>query len=130
MSGVALDTNAYRALDDGDAALSRMVQTATSVALPVTVIGELYFGIFDGKRRELNSANLNRLISLPRSVILHIDQQTALLYGEISAQLKKIGKPMQQNDVWIAALCKQHGYPLATADKGFRVVTGLEALTF
>ncbi len=32
--------------------------------------------------------------------------------------------------MWIAALCKQHGYTLATADKDFEAITGLELATF
>lgn len=36
------------------------------------------------------------------------------------------GVAIQQNDIWIAALCKQHGFALATRDQGFQHVLGLE----
>lgn len=35
-----------------------------------------------------------------------------------------------KNDIWIAALCKQHGFALATRDQGFQHVLGLEVIEF
>jgi predicted nucleic acid-binding protein len=55
---------------------------------------------------------------------------TAKLFGEIVAHLRQSGRPIRQDDMWIAALCKQYGYTLATADKDFDVVTGLEIISF
>ena len=55
---------------------------------------------------------------------------TARIFGEIATELRQKGKPIQQDDMWIAALCKQYGYALATADKGFTGITGLELLSF
>ncbi len=127
---LALDTNAYRALDDGNYVLADAVKSAAQVGLPVTVLGELYYGIFQGSRQNENISNLNRLLALPRVEILHIDEVTAKLFGEIATELRRKGKPIQQDDMWIAALCKQHGFALATADKGFDAITGLEVVGF
>ena len=38
---------------------------------------------------------------------------------EIIATLYKKGKPIPTNDVWIAAIAKQHGFTLITRDKHF-----------
>lgn len=127
---LALDTNAYRALDDGNATLARHVKTTPQLALPITVLGELYYGIYLGSRQTENLANLRRLLALPRMEILHIDDTTAKLFGEVAADLRRLGRPIQQNDMWIAALCKQHGYALATADADFAAITGLEVIEF
>lgn len=127
---IALDTNAYRALDDGNAKLSSLVKTVPRIGLPVIVLGELYYGIFLGGKREKNLSNLNRFLALPRVELLHVDETTTKLFGEIAAQLRQNGRPIQQDDMWIAALCKQYGYTLATADKDFDAVTGLEIISF
>lgn len=127
---IALDTNAYRALDDGNSVISEYVKSASQVSLPIIVLGEIYFGIYLGKRRDINTLNLNRFLSVPRVEILNIDDSTARLFGEISTELRLKGKSIQQNDIWIAALCKQYNYALATNDSGFTNVIGLTVLNF
>jgi predicted nucleic acid-binding protein len=127
---LALDTNAYRALDDGNVKLSSLVNSVPQIGVPIIVLGELYYGIFLGGKREKNLSNLNRFLALPRVELLHVDEITAKLFGEIAAQLRQSGRPIQQDDMWIAALCKQYGYTLATADKDFDAVTGLEIISF
>jgi tRNA(fMet)-specific endonuclease VapC len=127
---LALDTNAYRALDDGNPKLGELVKTTAQIGVPVIVLGELYYGIFLGSKQRENLSNLNRLLALPRVELLHIDEVTAKLFGEIATELRRAGRPIQQDDMWIAALCKQHGYMLATADKDFDAITGLELISF
>ncbi len=127
---LALDTNAYRALDDGNPKLSKYIRSAVQLGLPITVLGELYYGIFLGNKREGNLLNLNRFLALPRLELLHVNEDTARMFGEIATELRKKGKPIQQDDMWIAALCKQYGYILATADTGFADIDGLELLNF
>lgn len=127
---LALDTNAYRALVDGIPKLARLVEKTSSIGIPLTVLGELYFSIFYGTKKEKNTLDLNRFLTSPRVEILSSDEDTARLFGELSAGLKTIGQPIQQNDVWIAALCKQYGYVLATADTDFQRIPGLETVSF
>lgn len=50
---------------------------------------------------------------------------TASVYAQIRMQLKQKGKPIPENDLWIAALCVEHGIPLATEDTHFSEVDGL-----
>lgn len=45
------------------------------------------------------------------------DAQTSEQYG-----------PIPENDIWIAAVALQHGWPLATRDEHFGRITGLEIL--
>jgi tRNA(fMet)-specific endonuclease VapC len=127
---LAFDTNAYRALDDGNPKLANHAKTTAQLGLPVTVLGELYYGIFHGRQQEKNLSNLNHFLALPRVELLHIDDVTAKLFGEIATELRHAGRPIQQNDMWIAALCKQYDYALATADTGFQAITGLEIISF
>jgi predicted nucleic acid-binding protein len=61
---------------------------------------------------------------------VYSDADTTRRYGEIAAELRRAGRPIQQNDIWIAALCKQHGYILATRDTDFSTIIGLETIGF
>jgi tRNA(fMet)-specific endonuclease VapC len=125
---LALDTNAYVALHEGDRELVDETRTATVVGLPVVVLGELWFGFINGSKLSENTRTLERFIATPKVQVLHLDEQTAKLFGETATLLRKAGRPIQQNDIWIAALCKRHGYALATRDRGFRHVLGLELI--
>jgi len=46
-----------------------------------------------------------------KNEILSCDQHTAKIYGEIKSGLKSIGKPIPENDIWIAATAMQYNYP-------------------
>ncbi len=127
---LALDTNAYRALQEGDGRLTDEVAGAEVVGVPVVVLGELRFGFQDGARLHENSATLERFLAVPRVQVLELGDRTTWLFGEIATLLKRAGTPIQQNDIWIAALCKEHGFALATADRGFRNVVGLDVFDF
>lgn len=127
---LALDTNAYRALIDGNETMARLIKTSASIGVPVTVLGEIQFGINYGAKKEPNLLNLNRFLSSPRVETLQITNDTAKIFGEIAAELKRTGGSIQQNDIWIAATCKQYGYALATADQDFTRVPGLEIIGF
>ncbi len=130
MKSIALDTNAYRALLEGNATVAERVRSAVTVGLPVIVLGELYFGFENGSRTAENLERLDAFLATPRLEILHITADTARLFGEIATVLEKTGKRIQQDDVWIAALCKQYGFSLVTADKGFTAISGLNVLSF
>lgn len=130
MKKLALDTNAYSALEGGNAALAHMVREASSIGLPIIVLGELYFGFEHGSRKSWNTARLEKFVASIRVDVLYIDTGTARIFGEISTELKRLGRPIQQDDIWIAALCKQHGYTLATEDKGFENIVGLDVAGF
>lgn len=51
--------------------------------------------------------------------VLAPDEDTADHYARLFVQLKRAGKPLPDNDVWIAALCIQHRLALITRDKHF-----------
>lgn len=127
---LALDTNAYRALRDGNPGLTEWIQQAVGVGLPVIALGELRFGFQAGSRLEENERHLERFLGSPRVEVLHVTIETTWLYGEVASVLRARGIALQQNDVWIAALCKQYGFSLATRDRAFRHVVGLQVVDF
>ncbi len=125
---LALDTNAYKLLSEGHPALADDLRRAETIGLPITVLGELWFGFINGSKLRHNTETLERFLATPRVQVLQLGEQTARIFGEIAALLRQRGIAIQQNDIWIAALCKQHGFALATRDQGFQHVLGLEVV--
>jgi predicted nucleic acid-binding protein len=125
---LALDTNAYKALGESNQQLAEEARIAEAVGLPMIVLGELWLGFLNGTKLRQNAATLERFLATPRVRVLELDRETTRVFGEIATLLRQAGIAIQQNDIWIAALCKQHGYALATRDHGFRHVLGLEVI--
>src|SRR5437868_6313981 len=119
---LALDTNAAIAVLNGDDSAINKLQASEAWFLPVVVLGELNFGAYRSKRVDQNLDNLSQFSKLCN--VVNVNEQTAIHYGRIKAELKRIGSPIPSNDCWIAALCRQHGHPLATMDAHFDKVSG------
>jgi predicted nucleic acid-binding protein len=123
---VILDTNALSAIADGDAKIEPFLREASEVAVPVIVLGEFRFGI----RRSRGRTQYERwlLESITSYRVLRVEEQTAEFYAEIRDELKRLGRPVSANDLWIAALTRQHGLPLMSRDRHFDAVPGLQRI--
>lgn len=123
-----LDTNALSALADGDLALRRAIRWDPDLALPVVVLGEYLFGIRQSRFRVRYETWLDA--RLPLFLMLPIGPGTAEHYAGIRVELKSAGRPIPSNDLWIAALSREHGYPLITRDVHYAGVRGLQVMTW
>ena len=119
-----LDTNAVSALFVGDQALADLLAGVSRHHLPTIVAGEYHYGLLRSRRREVLSALLEALAEV--SVVLPIDLATATHYGVIREELRARGTPIPENDVWIAALARQHMLPVVSRDGHFDLVSGLD----
>jgi predicted nucleic acid-binding protein len=45
-------------------------------------------------------------------------------------ELKLAGHPIPENDIWIAALARQHNLPVVSRDLHFRWVEGLKTIAW
>lgn len=91
--------------------------------IPSIVLGELYVGINRVKNRSKHLQTLHSFLSLTE--IIPVDDDTAKIDGEIVAALFKKGKPIPTNDVWIAALVKQHQLTRVSRDHHYEEIEGL-----
>jgi tRNA(fMet)-specific endonuclease VapC len=123
-----LDTNALSAVADGDASTMELVAGADRVALPVIVLGEYRLGIAQSRHRAGYATWLRQWIAAV--TVLDIDDGTTHSYSAIALELKRKGKPIPTNDLWIAALCRQHSLPLVSRDKHFDSVAGIRRLNW
>ncbi len=118
-----LDTNGLSALVEGALVLQPILSKANRVAIPVVALGEYRYGISQSRDRLRYEQWLADY--LPGFQILDIDERTTFSYSAVRAELKKAGKPIPSNDMWIAALCRQHSLPLLSRDHHFDAVAGL-----
>jgi tRNA(fMet)-specific endonuclease VapC len=99
------------------------IAAAPSIFLPAVVVGELCFGAQKSTQTALNLRKIDDLAA--RSHVLPCDIDTARIYGQVKNELRTLGRPSPDNDIWIAATAMQHQLPLLTRDAHFRHVAAL-----
>jgi tRNA(fMet)-specific endonuclease VapC len=62
---------------------------------------------------------------LAASAILECDVETAQHYAIIKNNLRLKGKPIPENDIWIAAIAVQHHLVMVTRDAHFKEIENL-----
>jgi tRNA(fMet)-specific endonuclease VapC len=121
-----LDTNALSAVADGENSAIELVARAERLAVPVIVLGEYRLGIAQSRHRTSYESWLRQWIAAV--LVLDIDEETTHSYAAIGLELKKAGRPIPTNDLWVAALCRQHSLLLLSRDRHFDLVSGIRRL--
>lgn len=106
-----------------DAAVVRRAGEAEAVFAPSIAIGELFYGAQKSARVKENLARVETFATTV--AVLPCDTDAARRFGEIKEQLRRKGRPIPTNDMWIAAIALQRGLTLATRDDHFANVDGL-----
>jgi tRNA(fMet)-specific endonuclease VapC len=125
---VIVDTNALSAFADGSSLAIAALQAAGEVSVPVIVLGEFRYGITHSRRHREYEAWLEEY--LPAFRVLEVTIETAVEYALLRSELRHLGKPIPANDVWIAALCRQHDLPLLSRVTHFDHVKRLRRQTW
>lgn len=120
---VLLDTNIVIALFAQEVAVQQHLATTTEVFVLSIVLGELYYGARKSARIATNVAQVN--IFAANSAVLVCDTATSQYYGEIKNVLRTKGRPIPENDIWIAAIAKQYSLTLVSRDSHFNEIDGL-----
>ena len=123
-----LDTNALSAWAEGRPVVEASLRAAGRLVVPSIVLGEYYFGIRQSRHRNRYEDWLRRY--LPLAEIATVTYATADAYAAIRLELKRSGNPLPSNDVWIAALARQHVLPVLSNDAHFDMVTDIERIAF
>lgn len=118
---LALDSSVIvQHLRAGSPGLSSQLKAAAELYLPLTVLGEMLYGI----RKSGNDPRAVRQWSefSKNVVLLPNDEATAHAYAELKAHLAAKGKLIPENDIWIAASAKSHDLPLLCSDAHYDVL--------
>jgi tRNA(fMet)-specific endonuclease VapC len=102
-----------------DAAIHQRLTGQTVYVASITM-GELYFGAYRSQRVAQNVQNIRQFAAL--TTVLPCTEVTGDWYGQIKAGLRAKGRPIPDNDIWIAAVAMHYGLILATRDSHFHEV--------
>ena len=122
---ILIDTNIYTHALKGDHETVAVLRRATVIGICSISVGELLSGFKAGKREKKNREELAQFLDAPRVQLYGIDENTAEFYSEILHDLRKKGKPIPTNDIWIASVAFEHGFHLFTQDNHFKHISGL-----
>jgi tRNA(fMet)-specific endonuclease VapC len=125
MTRYLLDTNHVSAiLKRQPVILARIKATAqVDLGVPMPVIGELWFMVFNSGRIARNTGELEGVLSAFEP--WDFDERAATDFGRIKSELRRVGRPIPDVDVQIAAIARVNGLILLTADAHFEAVRGL-----
>jgi tRNA(fMet)-specific endonuclease VapC len=97
-----LGTNIVIALFANEPAVKDNLAKAEEVFAPSVVVGKLFYGAHKSARAKENLARIDDFAS--SSLVLGCDKETARVYGRIKNTLRIKGRPLPENDIWIAAV--------------------------
>lgn len=124
MSGnFLLDTSVVIELFRRDTAIEKRINQADEIYVSSITLGELYFGARKSEQVAQGVIYVDQFAA--RTLLLDCDLGTAREFGIIKNQLRAKGRPIPDNDIWIAATALQHDLVLATRDSHFKEVDGL-----
>ncbi len=130
MRPIALDTNTYVGFKRGDEACLQVIRQAAHLLLSTTVLGELLAGFACGEREARNREDLRQFLDCRRVEILAVGMATADAYALLYRTLRRKGRPIPTNNLWIAASCLEHGAVLFSLDAHFDQVDGLRRIRY
>jgi predicted nucleic acid-binding protein len=125
---IALDSNRYTDLCRGVPDVVEIVENAEQIHVPLIVVAEQRAGFAHGSAREKNERVLTKFLNNPGVFVLSPDDQTTFFYADLYAYLRKKGRPIPTNDLWIASLVVQHHLVLFDRDADFDALPQLARL--
>jgi tRNA(fMet)-specific endonuclease VapC len=111
-SNILLDTSIVIELFKGNPSVTSSLENHQSVNIPFAVLGEIYLGAYRSSNSKKHLKQINDF--LKKCNVLIADNETANYYALIKTELLNKGKPIPENDIWIAAVAKQYELKLIT----------------
>lgn len=128
MSRLALDTTAYSQFQRGHVEAVARIDGAVFVGVPSITLGELETGFRLGRRYDANREGLEQFLRNAVVELILVDDHVAQIYGEIVVALRRSGRPLPTNDIWIAACAASVGATVLTFDAHFAQIERVGAL--
>lgn len=122
--GKALDTGIWVEYLRGDAGIQEHVRNTERLLLPFAVLGELLLG---AERSHDPSKQRSLVDAIAEACVLILPTANVCRrYAEVKSALWSKGKPIPENDIWIAACALESGVELVARDAHFHEVEGLQ----
>lgn len=120
---VLLDTNIVVALLKSEPAARDRFEQQGEASISIVTLGELLFGAERSQRADDNRQRAEAFAD--GCTVRGVSRETARRYGVIKKQLKEKGRPIPENDIWIAATAQEHDLVLVTRDPHFQEIDAL-----
>jgi tRNA(fMet)-specific endonuclease VapC len=127
---ILLDSNAYSAMVRGQIEVTDRIREAEEMLLSIVVMGELLYGFHNGSRYRENRRILDEFLTHPNVRVVTLTPTTAERFGEIFTSLRRKGRPIPTNDIWIAAQAIETDCGLLSSDPHFEAIEGLSWIRF
>lgn len=125
MKRIIIDTNFYTAFKMNDQYAVFILQRAEYIGVNTVILGELLAGFRCGVKEKQNRTELDQFLNSARVDTISLSDTTSEFYAQVFSELRKTGRPIPTNDLWLAASALQHGLALATFDAHFKSISGL-----
>lgn len=125
---VLFDTNAASAYLRSVPALVDIIDPSGFILVPLAVVGELLYGAHHAGNPNAQLTRVRAFVS--RTEIIYPDQETAEIYSREKARLRRTGRMIPENDLWIGATALQYALPLATRDAHFHELDGITVVSW
>ena len=125
-----LDTNHWSHLQrrhPGILARLAALPEGATLFMPVVAQAELLAGVevmTEGKRKQELRRLYEQIVS-DAAEVLAIDSRVAEHFASIFAQLRRDGRPIETNDIWVGAIALAHDLTVVSSDAHFRLIQGL-----
>jgi len=109
------DTNILIAFINNEQKIVEKFNLIDEIYVSCISIGELFLGANLSMKKDKNIFLINSLLACCK--MYDINLQTAKFYAKIKADLRQIGKPIPDNDMWIVATALENNLVIASRDK-------------
>ena len=122
---VCLDSSAYIEMFRGNKAVADFIGACDEVIVPAAVVAELVEGFFATPDSADDQIRLNSFLALPNVGFRAADYEVAERFAILSHLLRRRGRPIPVNDIWIAATAFETGPRIVSYDRHFDEIDGL-----
>jgi predicted nucleic acid-binding protein len=121
-----LDTSVFIALESGRPLDEHRIPEETAVS--VVTLAELQAGVLAAADVDVRARRLATLDAVSDIELIDIDESAARAWARMRVHLGEIGRRVNVNDLWIAAVAASRGLPVVTQDDDFGPVAGVMGL--
>lgn len=116
---LCIDTNAFVDTIRGHGNLDRWMASADELVVPYIVDADIRAGAMQARDPADELQLYLDFLEACRPTVLFPDGRTTEAWARIWIRLRAAGMPLADNDLWIPALCVQHGLVLLSRDRHF-----------
>ncbi len=118
---LVFDTSALSSLLSNDDRVIRalFLQNYDRMLIPLAADAEVRYGFAYGNRQAENLAHYELFKQQFNLEVTSPDQDSAIIYADLSRWARQHGLALSHNDLWIAATCVQVGGSLLALDQDF-----------